>query len=55
MGNLTCSGDEVDIALCKFGGWGHTGHCVHSQDIAMTCGIFFILITLITFYPIVFD
>ncbi|VDI75538.1 deleted in malignant brain tumors 1 protein, partial [Mytilus galloprovincialis] len=38
MGNLTCSGDEVDIALCKFGGWGHTGHCVHSQDIAMTCG-----------------
>lgn len=53
MGNLTCTGDEVDIALCKFSGWGHTGNCTHTQDIAMTCGKKIVILKIsITFFQI---
>lgn len=39
MENLMCTGHEVDIALCKFSGWGKYGRCTHAEDVAITCGI----------------
>ncbi|XP_071141697.1 scavenger receptor cysteine-rich domain-containing protein DMBT1-like [Mytilus edulis] len=38
MENLMCTGKEVDIALCKFRGWGQVGQCNHTEDVALTCG-----------------
>ncbi|XP_063405745.1 deleted in malignant brain tumors 1 protein-like [Mytilus trossulus] len=38
MENVMCTGKEVDIALCKFRGWGQVGQCNHTEDIALTCG-----------------
>lgn len=38
MDNLMCNGQEGDIALCKFNGWGKAGQCTHSSDVGITCG-----------------
>ena len=38
MKDVTCTGSESDIGICKFTGW--TVHdCTHSGDIGVDCGM----------------
>ena len=38
MKDVTCTGTETDIGICKFTGW--TVHdCTHSEDIGIDCGM----------------
>lgn len=52
MEDLMCTGNEDDIALCKFTGWGKGGKCTHLDDVALTCGIYTDYFTLLISKPI---
>jgi hypothetical protein len=37
IGDAECTGDELDLSLCKFPGWGKT-ECSHRIDLGINCG-----------------
>lgn len=36
MDDVACTGDELELAACAFGGWG-IHNCSHSEDVGVEC------------------
>lgn len=38
IGDIKCTGDELDISACKSAVWLSTNSCYHDEDVAVQCG-----------------